>query len=715
MKNKVFIFIFSLFAYLSFAQNRAVCRIDSLPQTGVVLDKGWKWQAGDDPEWAKADFDDSEWESIDPTNDIFDLPQVPKTGQIGWLRLHLTIHSTVLQNQLALIIQQSIASDYFLNGKLIHSFGKISANPSQIQAFDPLWKPVSFPMSKENIQILAIRFALEPGISYTKIFETSNPITNIQVLNIESAINIYTNIRAFTERYTMIQLGVWIMLFVINFIFFLANRNNKSRLYFSVFALLFLIGDVMQLNLYILEHDVANKFYVGNWVFVMYIFGEFSLMMAIYAVFERKRDLIFWIIFGYIIPAIFLDAFVYGHGWQFGGPMLEIFVHINIIRMAIIAVVKKKRSAIIIAVGAVASMLFFALFLRMGTFYNHYFLLSLTNLRSAYYFLFLFSIPIAANIYLGLDFAFINKILKQKLDENEKLSKEKQQILATQNETLEKQVTERTTELKNSLSQLKSTQSQLIQSEKLASLGEVTAGIAHEIQNPLNFVNNFAEISAEMLVEMEEEIDKGDTIEAKAIAADLKINLEKINHHGKRASNIVKGMLDHSRQGRDEMHRVSKDINALADEYLRLAYHGLRAKDSSFNATMETHFDVALPKIEVIPQDIGRVLLNLINNAFYAVNEKAKQGIEGYQPTVTVSTCKLDAAIEIKVQDNGNGIPDAIKEKIFQPFFTTKPTGQGTGLGLSLAYDIVVKGHRGKLEVESTEGEGTEFMVKLPI
>jgi signal transduction histidine kinase len=271
--------------------------------------------------------------------------------------------------------------------------------------------------------------------------------------------------------------------------------------------------------------------------------------------------------------------------------------------------------------------------------------------------------------------------------------------------------------IEKTLTELKTTQAQLIQSEKLASLGELTAGIAHEIQNPLNFVNNFAEVSAEMLLEMDAELDKGDIHEAKAISADLQQNLSKINHHGQRASFIVKGMLEHSRvaTSRDAINRVSTDINALADEYLRLAYHGLRAKDSSFNATIETHFDPDLPKIDVIPQDIGRVLLNLINNAFYAVNEKAKEGIEGYSSTVTVRTKKLENAIEISLQDNGNGIPESIRDKIFQPFFTTKPTGQGTGLGLSLAHDIVTKGHNGTLSVSSIPGATTTFELRLPL
>jgi len=266
--------------------------------------------------------------------------------------------------------------------------------------------------------------------------------------------------------------------------------------------------------------------------------------------------------------------------------------------------------------------------------------------------------------------------------------------------------------LENTLADLKTTQAQLIQSEKLASLGELTAGIAHEIQNPLNFVNNFAEVSAEMLDEMHEELEKGDTTEAIAIATALKTNLQKINHHGQRASSIVKGMLEHSRASTGV--KEPTDLNALADEYLRLAYHGLRAKDDSFNAALETHFDPDLPLVSVIPQDIGRVLLNLINNAFYAVNEKAKMGIEGYQPTVTVSSSMVGDKVEIRVQDNGKGIPESIKEKIFQPFFTTKPTGQGTGLGLSLAYDIVTKGHGGTLKVQSTENEGTEFIINLP-
>ncbi|MBS1621191.1 MAG: tetratricopeptide repeat protein [Bacteroidetes bacterium] len=266
--------------------------------------------------------------------------------------------------------------------------------------------------------------------------------------------------------------------------------------------------------------------------------------------------------------------------------------------------------------------------------------------------------------------------------------------------------------LESTLSNLKSTQQQLIQSEKMASLGELTAGIAHEIQNPLNFVNNFSEVSAELVDEMNEEILKGNLADAKEIASDLKENLEKINHHGKRAGDIVKGMLQHSRksEGKKEL----TDINALCDEYLRLSYHGLRAKDKSFNAEITTDFDAALPKINVVPQDIGRVVLNLINNAFYAVDERKKLHPEGYESVVSVSTKKTSNGVEIRVKDNGYGIPEKIKDKIFQPFFTTKPTGQGTGLGLSLSYDIV-KVHGGEIKVETKKGEGSEFVIQLSV
>ncbi len=267
-------------------------------------------------------------------------------------------------------------------------------------------------------------------------------------------------------------------------------------------------------------------------------------------------------------------------------------------------------------------------------------------------------------------------------------------------------------EIEKAYTELKATQSQLIQSEKMASLGELTAGIAHEIQNPLNFVNNFSEINTELIEEMKEELDKGNLDEVKNIANDIDENEKKIMFHGKRADSIVKGMLQHSRTSNGK--KEPTNINSLADEYLRLAYHGLRAKDKSFNASMVTNFDERIGTVDIIAQDIGRVILNLITNAFYVVDEKKKSGIENYEPTVTVSTKKTDKTIEIQVTDNGNGIPENILNKIFEPFFTTKPSGKGTGLGLSMSYEIVTKSHGGNLKVDTKKGLGTTFTITLP-
>ena len=363
----------------------------------------------------------------------------------------------------------------------------------------------------------------------------------------------------------------------------------------------------------------------------------------------------------------------------------------------------------------------------------------------------IFSIPIGLSLSLVRDYARTNRSLQQKVDEVARLSEqtllqeqEKQQLLARQNEVLEHQVADRTAELKQSLADLRETQTQLIQREKLASLGELTAGIAHEIQNPLNFVNNFSEVSAELVTELEDEQQKPnrDADLETELLSDLKQNLRKITHHGHRASSIVKNMLEHSRTNTGE--RQLTNLNTLADEYLRLSYQGLRAKDKhgstgQFNAALKTDFDPNLPVVNLVPQEIGRVLLNLFNNAFYAVEQRAvgAEPAHTYKPIVGVSTRLLPAGdaekraatnpvtgaeptgpekkqVEIRISDNGTGIPAPALQKIFQPFFTTKPTGEGTGLGLSMAFDIVTKGHAGTIAVDSKEGEGTTFIITLP-
>ncbi len=306
-------------------------------------------------------------------------------------------------------------------------------------------------------------------------------------------------------------------------------------------------------------------------------------------------------------------------------------------------------------------------------------------------------------------------------DETERMALERQKnslenlVALRTNEIMEQKIV-----LEKSMEELQATQTQLIHSEKMASLGELTAGIAHEIQNPLNFVNNFAELNTELIDELKQEQGKPErNYENEAqIIEDINQNLLKIIHHGKRADGIIKGMLQHSRKSTGQKEEI--DINALAEEYLKLAYHGLRAKDKSFNAQMETDLDPNMGKVMAIPQDIGRVFLNIITNAFYVVNEKKKlelqtNEMQDYHPLVKVTTKRSATNITIAIKDNGNGIPEKIRDKIFQPFFTTKPTGQGTGLGLSMSYEIITKGHNGEIEVESKENIGTNFIITIPI
>ena len=328
-----------------------------------------------------------------------------------------------------------------------------------------------------------------------------------------------------------------------------------------------------------------------------------------------------------------------------------------------------------------------------------------------------------ASLWLGVFLLIVRSQRKSLTTEQaqRQQSAQAQQAIESQNQSLEYEVHQRTADLarqtdalRTTLQELQATQDQLIQREKMASLGELTAGIAHEIQNPLNFVNNFADVSAELVAELEEERarpqrDAG--LEAELLA-DLRQNLQRISQHGGRASGIVRGMLAHSRQGSGERQPV--DVNALCDEYLRLAYHGLRAKDKTFNATLDTDFAPDLPKVAAVPGDLGRVLLNLLTNAFYAVQQRQRQGEPGYRPTVGVATKQAGQWVEICVRDNGTGMPAEVQAKIFQPFFTTKPSGEGTGLGLSLSYDIITQGHSGTLGVASQVGQGTTFTLQLP-
>ncbi|MDX2067185.1 MAG: ATP-binding protein [Haliscomenobacter sp.] len=703
MKYLSLIFLFCTIQTL--AQSEPVFRIDSLPVQGIVLDKGWKWHAGDNPEWVKEGYDDSGWESIDPMKDILELPQLWRT-KVGWFRLKLRMDSAFTNKPIALSINQVGATEYFLDGQKLAQYGVFRVGEKEVLAVASHRAARIFfilPIHDAKEHVLAIRY----GLQKKHIYLRSDPIIqpfHLKIVLAESLNELMHHDMSLPFIY--IRLGINFSIFLFHLVLFVFNPVRKANLYFVFYACMSFMFNLFsgigtqEIQFLWLSTIIRALAYLTIPV------SNLFLLIAVYDLFNRKLGLAFWILFIYFLigTGLFLTGQrnVYFVGYVIPGilPLLEI------IRVTFIAKKHKLKGANIIFIGTLSYLIFIVC----------YFMAVLGYLPAGpkwilghiYFSISFLSIPISLSIYLAIESSLSSRDLKLQLLEVEKLSAEKQQILATQNETLERQVAERT-------AQLQASQAQLIQREKLASLGELTAGIAHEIQNPLNFVNNFAEVSAEMAAEMKEEMDKGETEEAKFIADDLILNLQKINHHGKRASSIVKNMLEHSRSSTGE--KALTNLNTLLDECLRLSYHGMRAQEKDFQAEYSLDLEADLPEVVVVAQDIGRVLLNLFNNAFYELLQKRKQlpADTAYTPMVSASTRKTEQGIEIRISDNGSGIPEAIRDKIFQPFFTTKPTGEGTGLGLSLAYDIITKGHNGSLALDTQPGEGSSFIITLPL
>jgi len=717
---------------------QTIITIDSLPQKGFVLEQNWKWQAGDDPQWADPEFDDSNWADINPTQDVNSIPQLTQK-KIGWFRATLELSPMVAQKLTTLLISQSVASEIYINGLLARKVGTVSTKPEEIRAVNIFKTNViglPYSVSYPFIQI-SIRVAYEHSSFYNRVGFNKNHCFKATIIE-TSYTGEVSKYQRHQTYYGWFQVGVFFILTFLHLAFFILYPTQRANLYFS-FTTLFLGIAFLCIPLTFDYFENLSDYFAAEFVqTIAFPVAYLFLIRAIYEIYHQPTGILFWLIvvFGAAVVISLFTPYSLGSVWAELGT--ELLMTAEVIRVTALALRRHQPGARLIMIGMAISLVMFMLF-YVDILLKSYGLDPLIEQGLGgiiTYQIAVLCVPVSISLYLAISFSKTNRELIEKLRENNALSQktlaqeqEKQQLLAVQNETLERQVKERTAQLEHSLEELKATQNQLIQKEKMASLGELTAGIAHEIQNPLNFVNNFSELSVELLEELNElrqekkskypeEMRQEDEIEVELLA-DITQNLQKINHHGKRASSIVKGMLEHSRTGSGE--RQLTDINALTDEYLRLSYHGLRAKDKNFNADFKTDFDENLPNINVVPQDLGRVVLNLINNAFYAVQQKTLSGLgsadsstNGYKPMVSVSTLKKGKWIEIRVKDNGIGISEAAKEKIFQPFFTTKPTGEGTGLGLSLAYDIITKGHGGMLEMTSTEGEGTTFIIKLP-
>ncbi|WP_233168917.1 sensor histidine kinase [Hymenobacter sp. BT523] len=691
----------------------AVLRIDRLAATGgFLLQKGWRYHAGDDPAWARSDFDDRAWDTLNPTRPRRAQPRAVQTG-ISWLRLRLRLGDSLRGHDLLVNFGELGAIEVYLNGQLVQRQGIINAEPARVVPRGRFPQPGQVPAGGPAEQVLAVRYApwqppfligADRGPQLTAFLFSPQVFWQSQARERDNA------------RVFLVLLGFSVMLALLHYAFYRYNPKQRANRFFARFALAAALASFGAYCRYTMAFDSLGPFLVvlAATNMLASMTGLWAVR-ALYDLFNVRPGRVYaglWLWYGGVVLALLLAPFHPMPGYLWGA--MSILFTAEELRLTVRAVRQRRRGAWIIAVGFAGGLLAALGYLGVR-------LLAAPLLVENLCIVAVFVLPaLGISLFLAREFALDAGLLQVKLAEVERLSaqtiaqeQEKQALLAQQNETLETQVAQRTGELQHSLTDLRATQAQLIQKEKMASLGELTAGIAHEIQNPLNFVNNFSEVSTELVEELQEALAARDTAEAAELASDVAQNLGKITEHGKRAAAIVKGMLEHSRTSTGE--RAPTDLNQLCDEYLRLAYQGLRAKDKTFNAKLETDFAPGLPLVEAAGADLGRVLLNLFGNAFYAVQKRQQAGEADYGPTVRVSTKQVGNQVEIRVSDNGPGIPESVKAKIFQPFFTTKPTGEGTGLGLSLSHDIIAQGHGGTLTVASQEGKFTEFLISLPI
>ena len=596
---RYFVLLLLFFSTYTLAQNNAFFNSDSIPADGLLLNKNWKWHAGDIADWAKNSFDDSKWEAIDPSIVIPELqPGISK--QPLWLRLKFSTKN--IKKSLILSIKQSGATEIFLNNYKIHSFGSIDTLNSKIKSYDPNGAYITLPIdSAENV--LAIRYHFEKEVRYKSVFDSRFPLFSARVFSDRTAIESDKNKSAFI--WEGVNIGVPLILFVVHFILFLFYSPVRANLWYSLWALCSAIGSFILLQIK-MEHQIAYKNEYTLYASVLLGLGNLALVYSLFLLLRLKSKKLFIVfliltLFSFII---FLSESQLSFTLSFG---VSILFNLSVLYIAYSAYKQGNIGGKYVMYSMVLYIIIWTLFIFSFDIFN------IGWIADVLFHIALFCLPIMISILLGIDTRNTHTNLIN-------VTLEKQQLLENQNQVLERQVTERTAALNKSLNDLHSTQAQLIQSEKMASLGELTAGIAHEIQNPLNFVNNFSALNQELVIELDSELAIGNIQLAKELSNDIKINSEKINHHGLRASNIVKGMLEHSRTSTGE--KTLTDINAMSEEYIRLAYQGMRSKDQNFQCEYKTELDPNLPKINVVAQDISRVLLNVLNNAFQACNEK---------------------------------------------------------------------------------------------
>jgi signal transduction histidine kinase len=679
----------------------------------IFLNKNWKFSTEDNPSFASPDFDDSAWPSDNIAGFMDSLSVVMDWDKFVWMRLTIYPDSSFYNLPWWLYYYSVSPGEIYLDGKLLAAFGQPS--PERQEEVTPVFFANQPPfimlpiLEKKEKVVLAVRWSAHKTTKITELFPGTfkeyGP--NMVLKSTDFSSEWYTDIN---QSYLRVFFGAGLLLLVIAIQAFswwyTGNNLNRGILFVSLFLLIHLFASHPYIFGYSVNSVLIDTLLFNPLFLLLFMFFPWlasSMLGLTFPITNQRFTLIIVIaLLVIMLGVLFVGTTFWGYWVLYLGIMAVSLVWLILV---IVKAYKKKiqyRGIVALTYITPIGIVLFAFTIQVT---GNYLGFDLNNFLQKYN---LFSLLIIA-VYVSIPVLTTFYIARQNID-----------ILAN----LSLLVKERTTELEQSLHDLKSTQAQLIQSEKMASLGELTAGIAHEIQNPLNFVNNFSEVSAELMEELKGErlkveSERDESVEDEIIG-DVIQNLEKINHHGKRADAIVKGMLEHSRSGSGV--KELTDVNNLANEYLNLAYQSFKSKNKEVEITLITDLDSSIPKTELVQADIGKVLVNILNNAFYACthSEFLIQNSE-LKPLVKVSTKNIGNKIEIKVSDNGPGIPDAIKDKIFQPFFTTKPTGQGTGLGLSLSYDIV-KAHGGEISVRSSVGNespvlngGTEFIISLPV
>ncbi|MFD2937398.1 ATP-binding protein [Spirosoma flavum] len=667
MKTNFFVLLLLLLLVSRSWAQTGVNPVKSLPPEGINLQEGWRFQSGDDPKWANADFPDQSWPIMKLTRDIND-PSPLNAVPMGWLRLRFSTDSTWLKEPLALVIQQVGASEIYLNGQLLHRWGVVSADPDKVIAFDPLWKPIPFPLCKTGEQLLAVRFARQPGIHYTTVFEIENPPFWIQLKRQEAADTFYQQWLVVTERLHVFLISACGILAILHLAFYRFDPRRKANLYFGLWAVLLLLGNALQRTIQVATHLVSDKFYVANLANSFYQLGNLLLMLALYQLLEQRKDKFYWALVAWIVAGLLLNVSIYDWGWKVGGVLCGIACQLNLARIAWLAIRRQKEGAWIIGLGAIGYLLFFLAFFLPGMWSTDLLNVEIANRRNILFILSTLSIPVATSIYLGLDFALLSRALEQQLIEVNALSR---QAL----------IQEKQTQALQELDTLKS---------------RFFANLSHEFRTPLSIIKG----SVEKLDQQDEPGSR------------RRSDYQLIDRSASRLLQLINQLLDLSRleAGKLVLHPKAGELT-----------HFLQLMAGSFASLFESkgityHYTVSLQPawVQMDSDKLEQIISNLLSNAYKFTPTKGQVRFSASVEPEQTGTCEL----QLIVEDTGIGIAEQQLPRIFDRFYqvddSTTRSYEGTGIGLALVNELVEL-HNGHIQVESTLGSGTTFRIHLPL